>query len=228
MTEAHGMGKTSIMIGPSNSMTAALGRALGIDDVQGLPDFDGGGSASPSVDPWSWSWAPRIQRWSDEFRTSDQRKQVVVCCWNEVPAIRFVDLGPAEWMERLEWHMAVSFAALRSAGDVCGDGGSIVIVVERPYALDAEGYSTTVAAAEGILSLGRSMAASLGSRSIRVNGITTELTTAPDVPAGPPVFLPTFPGRIETEVAGAVRFLLSDESAGLTGSVLTADCGRTP
>jgi hypothetical protein len=38
--------------------------------------------------------------------------------------------------------------------------------------------------------------------------------------------LSTFPGRIDVEVAGAVRLLLSDDAVGVTGTSLPATSGR--
>jgi hypothetical protein len=38
--------------------------------------------------------------------------------------------------------------------------------------------------------------------------------------------LPSFPGRVDREVAGAVRLLLSPDAVGITGSTLAATGGR--
>ena len=64
-----------------------------------------------------------------------------------------------------------------------------------------------VTVAEGLLTLVRSLAAREGGRQVRVNAVTTELFTAPAVLAGSPPPLASFPGRVDVEVAGAVRML---------------------
>ena len=51
------------------------------------------------------------------------------------------------------------------------------------------------------------------------------LTTGEVVQPSPP--LASFPGSLERDVVGAVRVLLSDEVAGLTGQVVHADAGRS-
>jgi hypothetical protein len=43
----------------------------------------------------------------------------------------------------------------------------------------------------------------------------------------PPPPLGSFPGSIERDVVGAVRALLSDDVAGLTGQAVHADAGRS-
>jgi NAD(P)-dependent dehydrogenase (short-subunit alcohol dehydrogenase family) len=83
-----------------------------------------------------------------------------------------------------------------------------------------------VTVAEGVLTLVRSLAAREGGREVRVNAVTTELLTAPPVLAGPPPPLPSFPGRAEVDVAGAVRMLLSSDAIGITGSTVRAAGGR--
>jgi NAD(P)-dependent dehydrogenase (short-subunit alcohol dehydrogenase family) len=80
--------------------------------------------------------------------------------------------------------------------------------------------------ADGLIALVRSLAASEGPRRVRVNAVTTELFTAPDVLTGAPPPLASFPGRIDVEVAGAVRMLLSPDSLGVTGTVVRAAGGR--
>jgi NAD(P)-dependent dehydrogenase (short-subunit alcohol dehydrogenase family) len=76
------------------------------------------------------------------------------------------------------------------------------------------------------VNLVRSLAAIEGARGVRVNAVMTEVHTAPATPLGAAPALATFPGRIEVEVAGAVRLLLSTDAAGITGTALAADCGR--
>ena len=99
-------------------------------------------------------------------------------------------------------------------------------MVERPVSLDAEGRAPFVAVAEGVITFARSLALGEGPRGVRINTVSTEVATAPARLFGSPPPLASFPGRAEREVAGAVRMLLSADAAGVTGSVVRADCGR--
>jgi hypothetical protein len=61
---------------------------------------------------------------------------------------------------------------------------------------------------------------------VRVNAVLTSIHTDPVGLLGSPPPLTTFPGRIAVEVAGAVRLLLSEDAAGVTGTALPATAGR--
>src|SRR5262249_37930464 len=139
------------------------------------------------------------------------------------PPRRCVELDDAGWCLAAEWETALWFAALQAATAACADGGAIVVVVERPVSLDAEGRAPLVAVAEGVITFARSLALGEGGRT---NTVSTEVATAPARLFGSPPPLASFPGRAEVEVAGAVRMLLSADAAGLSGSVVRADCGR--
>jgi enoyl-[acyl-carrier-protein] reductase (NADH) len=109
----------------------------------------------------------------------------------------------------------------------CADGGAIVAVIERPSPLDCIGWAPESGVADAVEALTRSLGRSEGPRGVRVNAVTTPARlTGADVVAPPPP-LATFPGTVEREVVGAVRLLLSDDAAGLTGTVTHADSGRS-
>ena len=115
---------------------------------------------------------------------------------------------------------------MAAAAGRCTDGGAVVVVVDRPATLDAPGHAAAVTVAEGIANLVRSLAAREGGRAVRVNAVLSARHTSTGGLLGSPPPLATFPGRIDVEVAGAVRLLLSDDAAGMTGSAISPTGGR--
>lgn len=183
--------------------------------------------APPDASDWAWSWSDPVNAWTAEIATLPVADGVVVCTWADaVPAVPLVELDPVEWRRQVEWPTALWFMTLVAAAGRCGDGGSVVLVVDRPATLDAVGQSAAVTVAEGMTNVVRSLAAREGGRNVRVNAVVSARHTDPEGLLGSPPPLPTFPGRIDVEVAGAVRMLLSDDAAGITGTALGATAGR--
>ena len=130
-------------------------------------------------------------------------------------------------MELVEVALARWFAALGVAVRRCADGGAVVAVIERPPPLDAAGRGAASAVADAAEALVRSLARSDGPRRVRVNAVTTPTRLVAPPVIDPPPALPSFPGSVDVEVAGAVRLLLCPDGAGITGTVVHADCGRS-
>ena len=198
----------------------ALARALGREATLRPPPM-------PATSGWDPIGHDALAAWRAELDERPPDDAVVVCTWADVPPpADLVDVVPDAWRSQVEWPSALWFTTLVAAAGRCRDGGSVVAVVERPVTLDAPGRAPLVAVADGLLNLVRSLAAIEGARGVRVNAVTTEVHTVPDPLLGAVPPLATFPGRVEVEVAGAVRLLLSDDAAGVTGTALAADCGR--
>jgi 3-oxoacyl-[acyl-carrier protein] reductase len=94
------------------------------------------------------------------------------------------------------------------------------------------GQTNYAASKAGLIGLTKSLAKELGGRGIRVNAvapgyISTELTDALPEPAREAILKSTPLGRLGTtgDVANAVRFLVSDAAAFVTGHVLAVDGG---
>jgi NAD(P)-dependent dehydrogenase (short-subunit alcohol dehydrogenase family) len=168
-----------------------------------------------------------LEAWRERIGRGAPCPRIVVAIWNE--ALRpeeLLQLTPESWLLRaetplLDWSLALGAASAR-----CADGGAIVAVADAPGALDAAGWVPESGLAEAVHALVRSLAQSEGARGVRVNSVATpaRIHGAAKLREAP---LPTYPGRLELEVAGAVRLLLSPQATGLTGCSLSADCGRS-
>jgi hypothetical protein len=223
MSSAHG----AWLIGRGVPDTLELARTLDAELVE-VPE-----DPRPSTgDDWTWPWAEELAQWGREVRTKAPRDRVVVCSWAPAPLpgtapVTFAEQSVGQWMAAGEWALACWFEAAVAGAQICADGGSLVVVAERPAALDVVGQGDTVLVAEGLVTLARSLGICEGDRGVRVNAVLTELTTAPQVLLGLAPLLPTFPGSAGVEVAGAVRMLWSQDAAGVTGTAVRADCGRS-
>jgi NAD(P)-dependent dehydrogenase (short-subunit alcohol dehydrogenase family) len=189
-------------------------------ELAAVPDVSGGDD---------WGWAAVLEDWRRDAAAGTPAAHVVVAVWP-------VDLGePVElvgtaldgWVERAEVGFARWFAAMGVAAARCGDGGAIVAVAERPAPLDCAGWAPEAGVADGVEAMVRSLARAEGRRGVRVNAVTTPVRTTRLPVVDPAPSLATFPGRIDHEVAGAVRMLLGADASGVTGTVVHADCGRS-
>jgi NAD(P)-dependent dehydrogenase (short-subunit alcohol dehydrogenase family) len=210
----------SLLIGHGLEATKALGT-----QVRGVlvspPDL------STLDDGWDWPWREQLARWEQHLLARPAADNVVICTWSDISApTDLAELDDVQWRRQVEMPLATWFVAIKSAADRCRDGGSVVVVVERPASLDASGRADLLAVADGLVALTRCAALLEGERGVRFNVVTTELFTAPSSLLGMRPPLRTFPGTAEREVAGAVRLLLSADAAGITGTVVRADCGR--
>jgi 3-oxoacyl-[acyl-carrier protein] reductase len=111
-------------------------------------------------------------------------------------------------------------------------GGAIVTVSSIVGVHGNAGQTNYAASKAGLIGLTKSLAKELGSRGIRVNAIApgyiaTALTDALPEPARDAILGQTPLGRLgePEDVARAVRFLVSDAAAFVTGDVLAVDGG---
>jgi len=175
-----------------------------------------------------WHDASALDAWRAEHLVGAPRAAIVVAVWPEQHvSTPFTDISPTDFARRSEWPFAAWCAALGVAASRCADGGAVVALTERPSPLDCAGWAPESGAADAVEALVRSLARSEGHRGVRINGITTPARLAPDHTVAPLPSLPSFPGRIEHEVTEAVAMLLGPGVAGVTGTIIHADCGRS-
>jgi NAD(P)-dependent dehydrogenase (short-subunit alcohol dehydrogenase family) len=248
--EAAAGGPTLVALaGPATDRLADALAAREVWVVPPPPALDGAGETGGETGGDTaledgWPWAPELTAWREELAGNPASDGIVVCAWpasadpgadsasaagdgkGALEPVRLVDLPAEAWLTRAEWSLGAWFAALQVAADHCADGGSIVVVTELPFALDAAGHGPLVAVGEGLATAARSLAFTVGERGVRVNVVTTELWTVPDRLTGPAPALASFPGDVDS-AAGVVRFLLGPDSGALTGTVTHADFGRS-
>lgn len=176
----------------------------------------------------AWTWAAALESWAAEVDDQITADRVVICTWPEPTGPRsMVDLTPGDWVTHVEAELATWVLAIVTAARSCASGGSVVVVVERPSPLDGAGRVAELTVAEGLITFARSAALVHGERDVRVNVVTTALWTVPDRLVGMAPALPSFPGTVQREVAGAVRSLWSEDTCGITGTTVRADGGRS-
>ncbi|MEZ4217348.1 MAG: SDR family oxidoreductase [Myxococcota bacterium] len=202
-----------LVIGTDGALARELARALG-----------GELEPTPAVDAPDDAWLAARAR----NAAAPPRARILVAIGAAPPAgaRALVEQNDAEWEARAEaplraWTLALGLAQAR-----CADGGAIACVVDAPAPLDAAGFAPEAGLADAVAALARSVALAEGARGVRANAIATpaRIPGAPIAALAPP--LARFPGTLAHEVAGAVRLLLSDDAAGITGRLLAADCGR--
>jgi len=110
--------------------------------------------------------------------------------------------------------------------------GSIVNLTSVVGLRGNPGQANYVAAKAGVIGFTKALARELGGRGVRVNAVApgyieTELTAVLSEPVRDAILTNTPLGRLgrPEDVAGAVRFLCSDEAAFVTGEVLLVDGG---
>jgi NAD(P)-dependent dehydrogenase (short-subunit alcohol dehydrogenase family) len=156
------------------------------------------------------------------------------------------DLDFAEWRRILSVNLDGAFLSLQAALRAMRDGGSIVTVASAAGVKPEPGVAAYGASKAGLIQLTKVAAKETASRGVRVNAIAPGGVETP-VWDAVPMFadrareigrdaafaelaaMATPLGRYATaeEIAGQIAFLLSDQAATITGSVLLTDGGYT-
>lgn len=176
----------------------------------------------------AWCHVDVLEEWRAETARGPKADAIVVAVWPATnAAASFTTLSPTEFARRSEWPFVAWYASLGAAIARCATGGTIVALIERPSPLDCAGWAPEGGTADAVEALVRSLARSEGPRGVRVNAVTTPTRLAPARPVAPYPPLNSFPGTIEHDVTNAVSMLLGPGVAGVTGTVVHADCGRS-
>jgi meso-butanediol dehydrogenase / (S,S)-butanediol dehydrogenase / diacetyl reductase len=149
------------------------------------------------------------------------------------------DTTDDQWAQMLELNLDVSFRLARAClrAMTPNRSGSVVLVGSQLARVAAPGYASYCAAKGGVEALVRALAVDFGPLGIRVNSL------APGVVHTPMAYVdrPDFDDQIEAiaarlplrrigqpgDMAGPAVFLLSDDSAWMTGQSLVVDGGFT-
>ena len=140
----------------------------------------------------------------------------------------------ADWRDVIETNLSSVFYTCRAAARpmMKRRGGAIVNVSSIVGVRGNWGQTNYSASKAGIIGFTKSLARELGSRGVRANVVApgyvkTRLTDELPEEAREAMLTNTPLGRLgdPEDVAGAVRFLCSDEAAFITGEVLLVDGG---
>ena len=145
-------------------------------------------------------------------------------------------MGEQKWRRVLDTNLTGAFFCFRAAGRLMRSqgGGAMVAVGSTSGVAAPAGQANYAASKAGLLALVRVLAKELGEFGIRVNAVVPGFVDTAMTRAVPRERLEEYVrhiplGRVAdpTDVAPAVRFLLSDETAYVTGAVLVVDGGLT-
>lgn len=142
----------------------------------------------------------------------------------------------ADWREVIDANLGGLFRCCRAVlrGMVSRRRGAIVNVSSLSALHGLSGQGAYAASKAGVLGLTRSLAREVGKRNVRVNAVIpgyvpTDMTA--DLPGAASALLRStecLPGGVTAAaVADAVRFLLSDRAAAITGQALVVDAGAS-
>ena len=144
------------------------------------------------------------------------------------------DMAPDDWRAVIETNLSSVFYTCRAvARPMMKKRGGAIVNVSSIVGLHGNmGQANYGASKAGIIGFTKSLARELGSRGVRANVVApgyihTRLTDVLPEEATETMLTNTPLGRLgdPEDVAGAVRFLCSDESSFITGAVLLVDGG---
>jgi NAD(P)-dependent dehydrogenase (short-subunit alcohol dehydrogenase family) len=158
----------------------------------------------------------------------------VVNCAGVSTLAAVVEHDAAEFRRVVDVCLTGSFLVLKHAGTRVADGGSLVSIASLNARQPGTGMAAYCSAKAGLVMLTQVAALELAPRRVRVNAVSPGLVMTPltapamDIPGVRAAYLENTPlarSGEPAEVAAAVRFLLSDDAAWITGENLDINGG---
>jgi NAD(P)-dependent dehydrogenase (short-subunit alcohol dehydrogenase family) len=144
----------------------------------------------------------------------------------------FDEIDLDEWDRMFAVNVRGSFLCARAAAQAMGErGGSIVNVASETALTGSHGFVHYVASKGAVISMTRALANELGRHGIRVNCVAPGYTPTPGSEMlGPYDPTRTPLGRVmrPDDLLGTFCYLLSDDSAFVSGQLIVVNGGRVP
>ena len=218
-------GKRIVVTGAARGIGAALAVELGARGAEAIrADVLAGADVTCDV-----SDADQV---ADLFADAGEIDGLVNCAALLVARKPYEEIDMGEWDHMFAVNVRGSFLCSRAAAAAMGEaGGSIVNVASETAFTGSHGFVHYVASKGAVISMTRALANELGSRGIRVNCIAPGFTPTP----GSEVLGPYDPSRTPLgrvmrpdDLLGTFCYLLSDDSAFVSGQTWMVNGGRVP
>jgi 3-oxoacyl-[acyl-carrier protein] reductase len=218
-------GKRIVVTGAARGIGAALAVELGARGAEAITvDVLAGADVTCDV-----SDADQV---AALFAAAGEIDGLVNCAALLVARKPYEEIDMGEWDHMFAVNVRGSFLCSRAAAAAMGEaGGSIVNVASETAFTGSHGFVHYVASKGAVISMTRALANELGSRGIRVNCIAPGFTPTP----GSAVLGPYDPSRTPLgrvmrpdDLLGTFCYLLSDDSAFVSGQTWMVNGGRVP
>lgn len=240
-------GRVALVTGGSRGIGAAVARELGAAGAEVVVNYvssadaaeavcrdirDAGGSARALAGDISTPEGAAAL--VDEVEAEVGPIAILVCNAGITRDNLIMKLSDDDWRAVVDTNLGGAFFTCRAvARPMLKRRAGAIVTMSSVVGVHGNAGQTNYAASKaGLIGLTKALAKELGGRGIRVNAIApgyiaTELTDALPEPAREAILAGTPLGRLgdPADVARAVRFLVSDAAAFVTGDVLAVDGG---
>jgi 3-oxoacyl-[acyl-carrier protein] reductase len=240
-------GRVALVTGGSRGIGAAVSRELGAAGADVVVNYVSSGDAAEAVCAEIRDAGGSARAVAGDISTPEGAAALVDEVESDVGPIAILvcnagitrdnlimKLSDDDWREVVDTNLGGAFFTCRSvARPMLKRRAGAIVTMSSVVGVHGNAGQTNYAASKaGLIGLTKALAKELGGRGIRVNAIapgyiSTELTDALPEAAREAILAGTPLGRLgdPADVARAVRFLVSDAAAFVTGDVLAVDGG---